>query len=323
MEIPRLRSFVYAAQLGSISKAATQLRVAQPVISRHVHKLERELGVPLLIRQGHGVRPTEAGETLLARGEAILRQLRQTKDEVVARASVASGEVTLAMPPAAGRTIAAELVARYRERCPNVTLHVLSGLSGFIRDWLSSGRVDVALVHDPQQARGMQARPLLVEDLEVIAPSAARMSKLPKPLRGLRLPRQFTVERIAELPLILPARPHGLRVIVEEAAARRGIELDVLEVDNLEIIKTLVERGLGFSVMAGNATEPEVRQRKLRKVAFAPPGISWTLGLVVADRRPSRAAVELVEVLEGLVQELVANGVWRGRPLASAEAQPG
>jgi len=316
LDIPRLRSFLYAAQLRSISKAAMQLRMAQPALSRHIHRLERELGVALLVRHGRGVRPTEAGETLLRKGELLVRQLAQTRDEVIAQSGVASGHIALAMPPGAGQALAPELIARYRAQCPNVSLQVFAALSGFIYDWLLEGRVDLALVHNPPRAKDIATRPLLVEDLYVIAPPANRMGRLPKSLRSL--PRLFQLRDIQALPLILPGRPHGLRVFVEEAAARQAIELKILEVDSLEIIKTLVEHGLGFSVVAYNAVQKEVKQRALRAVPLAGPGVSWTLALAMTERQPSRGALELIRVIEDLVREMVDQGIWRGR-LAAEE----
>ena len=314
MDIPHLRSFLYAAQLRSISKAAMQLRMAQPAVSRHIHRLEEELGVQLLVRHGRGVRPTEAGETLLRKGELLVRQLRQTRDEVIAQAGVASGHLALAMPPGAGQALAPELIARYRAQCPNVSLQVFAALSGFIYDWLLDGRVDLALVHNPPRAKDIVTRPLLIEDLYVIAPMARRMSRLPKSLRSL--PRQFELKQIGELPLILPGRPHGLRLFVEEIAAREALELNILEVDSLEIMKTLVEHGLGFSVVAYNAAQSEVKRRALRVVPIAAPGVSWTLALAMTERRPSRGALELVRLIEELVQEMVGRGIWRGRLVA-------
>lgn len=311
LDIPRLRSFLYAAQLRSISRAAMQLRMAQPALSRHIHRLEEELGVRLLVRHGRGVRPTEAGETLLRKGELLVRQLRQTRDEVIAQAGTASGHLAFAMPPGAGQTLAPELIARYRARCPNVSLQVFAALSGFIYDWLLEGRVDLALVHNPPRAKDIVSRALLVEDLYVIAPAAPRMERLPKRLR--RLPRQFDLKDLGEVPLILPGRPHGLRLFVEEIAARQSIELGILEVDSLEIIKTLVEHGLGFSVMAYNAAQREVERRALRAVPIAAPDMSWTLALAMTERRPSRGALELVRLIEELVREMVGRGIWRGR----------
>ena len=314
LDIPRLRSFLYAAQLRSISKAAMQLRIAQPALSRHIHRLEEELGVTLLVRHGRGVRPTEAGETLLRKGELLVRQLRQTRDDVIAQAGQASGHLALAMPPGAGQTLAPELIARYRLQCPKVSLQVFAALSGFIYDWLAEGRVDLALVHNPPRARDIVTRPLLVEDLYVIAPAANRMARLPKNQRTL--PRQFHLKDIGELPLILPGRPHGLRLFIEEVAAREGLRLSILEVDSLEIIKTLVEHGLGFSVVSYNAAQSEVKRRVLRAVPIAAPGISWTLALAMTERQPSRGAVELIRLIEELVREMVTQGVWRGHLVA-------
>lgn len=310
MDIPRLRAFLYAVELGSVSRAASRLRTAQSALSRQIRKLEEELGVQLLVREGRGVRPTEAGEALVRRGEWLLQQIQATAEEVQAHEGRPSGTVTLALPPGAAKTLGPQLVMRYRERCPNVTLRLRSGLSGFIRQWLAEGSLDAALLHDPPRIPDVVIRPLIDEDQYLIAPSAANVARLPRGLRAL--PRRFQLAELARLPLILPSRPHGLRALLDSLAARERITLDVLEVDNLELIKTLVESGAGFSVMAFNAAQLEVKRRVLRAVPLEPT-VSWQLALAMPKRQPTRATVELVKLLEELIVEMVARGVWRGR----------
>jgi LysR family nitrogen assimilation transcriptional regulator len=309
MDIPRLRAFLLACRLGSVSRAAAQLRIAQPALSRQIRKLEDELGVALLVREGRGVRATEAGEALVRRGEALFKTLQETIDDVQAHAGRPSGTVTLALPPGAGKTLGPRLVTRFRERFPAVTLRIRAALSGSIREWLTHGEVDVALIHDPPRMHEIELRPLLEEQHYLIAPAQARSIHLPSAVR--RLPNTVEFRSLGELPLILPSRAHGLRKLLEECAARERIDLQITEVDNLELIKTLVESGVGFSVMAYNAAQEEVRRRVLRAVPLT-PALSWQLSLAIPRKQPTRAASELVHLIEELLEALIREGYWRG-----------
>ncbi|MEN9773578.1 MAG: hypothetical protein RL322_648 [Pseudomonadota bacterium] len=309
MDIPRLKAFMLASRLGSMSRAAAELRIAQPALSRQIRKLEQELGVPLLVREGRGVRKTEAGEALALRGEALFRNLQETVEAVQAHAGRPSGTVTLALPPGAGKTLAPQLITRYRHRFPSVTLRIRSALSGSIRDWLTRNEVDVALIHDPPRMPEVEIRPLLEEAQYLIAPAQAMLDALPKHAR--KLPREPQWSDLAGLPLILPSRLHGLRQLIEDTAARERVDLQVTEVDNLELIKTLVESGAGYSVMAYNAAQEEVRRRVLRAMPLSPT-LSWQLALATPRRQPTRAAAELIRMIETLVAELIGQGLWRG-----------
>ena len=82
MEIRELRSFLHVAHAGSVSRAAQELRVAQPALSRQIQKLEHELGMPLFSRHGRGVRLSTAGSQLLERAEAIIRLVHEASEEI-------------------------------------------------------------------------------------------------------------------------------------------------------------------------------------------------------------------------------------------------
>jgi LysR family nitrogen assimilation transcriptional regulator len=77
MELKELRNFMRVARAGSVSRAAQELRLAQPALSRQIRKLEHELGVSLFARHGRGVRLSAAGSLLLERAEAITTLVHQ------------------------------------------------------------------------------------------------------------------------------------------------------------------------------------------------------------------------------------------------------
>src|SRR5437667_11548539 len=85
MELRSLAYFVRIAELGSITRAASHLRLAQPALTRHVQRLEEELGVALFTRANRGVRLTEAGEKLLESASRILRDVERSGDEIRAQ----------------------------------------------------------------------------------------------------------------------------------------------------------------------------------------------------------------------------------------------
>src|SRR6185369_8264563 len=99
MDIRELRYFTHVARVGSFNKAAAQLNVAQPALSRQLKKLEDELGVQLLIRNGRGVELTEAGSVLLAQAESLILQIEETAQLVSGQKEKFKGQIILGLPP--------------------------------------------------------------------------------------------------------------------------------------------------------------------------------------------------------------------------------
>ncbi len=303
MEFRELRYFAAIAELSSFSKAAAQLRIAQPALSRQVHKLESELGVELFLRHGRGVTLTPAGEMLLVKAGGILRDMRKVRDDVASCAAEASGTLTLGVPPAAGRVLLPPLLLRYAEHCPNVVIRIMEGFSGHLHDWLVSSRSDIALMHNPCLGADLERVPLLEEEMYLVSPPDANV------------PDGIGLSELTTLPLILPGPPHSLRQLVAGAMAGVGHTLKpAMEVDGLAIIKGLVEHGLGHTVLTYASVAEEVARGALRATRITRPGITWNLAIVLRkDVRQNRAATLMVEMMREEVDKLVNAGQWRGK----------
>src|ERR1700741_3960966 len=125
MELRALFYFVRIAELGSITRAASHLRVAQPALTRQVQRLEDELGVALFTRVNRGVRLTEAGVKLCESATRILRDVERTGDEIRAPQAHPSGKVILGVTPTMCPVLVPELFAWMRQHYPMIELKVV------------------------------------------------------------------------------------------------------------------------------------------------------------------------------------------------------
>ena len=173
MDTKALRYFNAVAEFGSYSRGAEFLRLSQPALSRQITRLEQELGTALFRRNGHGITLTDAGRTLLARSQLILRQIEQTRDEVRGGAGGLAGTVTLGVPPAAGTYLVPSLYRRFVAEHPRVALKIVGGYSSYIHEWLVRGQVDLACLHDPLPQRGFEIVPLVQEPVFVVGRSGS------------------------------------------------------------------------------------------------------------------------------------------------------
>ncbi|WP_439547643.1 LysR family transcriptional regulator [Falsiroseomonas sp.] len=313
MDLRQLNTFVQVAELGSLSRASDRLRIAQPALSRQIRLLEEELRVPLFTRHGRGMVLTAAGERLRTRAASILRDVEETRAGLMEEAGAVRGRVIFGMPPTVGAVVANRLVERFLTAHPEVKLRVVQAFSGYLLEWLQGGEVDIAVVYAGARAAGVRASPLLVETLCFVTASG----QVPSPHHGIGF------AAVAAHRLILPGPQHGLRLLVEAEAERRGLALDVaVEADDLTVLKGLVLRGLGATILPRAAVHEEVEAGRLHAAPIIDPHLSRKL--VVAEplgRQPGNAVRRFAEMLREEVGAMVESGVWDGQ-LIAADTKP-
>lgn len=310
MELRELRNFLRVARAGSVSRAAKELRLAQPALSRQIRKLEHELGVALFSRHGRGVRLSSAGSLLLERAEAITDLVHQTRQEIKDDRSSMRGRLALGVPPAAGRLIIPPFVERFQKTWPQTTLHMREGVTSSLLEWLVDKRLDIALLHNPPHLETLGIIPLLTERMLVIGPPAHL-------IKDRRHPASFRIRDIGELPLILPNMAHTNRRLVEHAALEHGVRLRIkIEADSVAFAKAMVENGLGYTILTYAAVRDEVTSHRLTAYPIVRPTLSTQVSIVTLRGEPaSNLTRDAGVLLHDVCRALVRGKQWAGAQL--------
>ena len=306
MDTRALRYFQAVAEFGSYSRSAEFLGISQPAVSRQIRTLEQELGRQLFVRHSHGVSLTDAGRTLLERGQVIMRQFDQAREDIRRGHAGASGTITLAVPPAAGNLLVPELARRFAAAYPNVFLKIAAGFSVYIHEWMVRGRVDLACLHDPIPQPSFVVTPLVREEVFLVGRRGS-----------LDLPRGYArTQDLADVPLILPARPNASRRLLDGWLSRRGIRLNVrMEADDHLIIRALLKEGLGYSLLTQGAFRSELPLGELQAWPLRPRAF-WGLALMeLSDDRRNVAVAGLAEMIRTTARDLVRAKEWPGATL--------
>jgi DNA-binding transcriptional LysR family regulator len=170
MREAHLRDFIAVADTGSLRGAARQLKLTQGAVSKNLIALEREFGVPLLVRSTHGVELTDFGRILLRRARLADTELRKAKDEIAQATGHEQGVVNVGLSSAAEATLAAEAVRRFRTLHPEARVNLRGGTAPTLLGLLRDGRLDFAVspVSKPVLGADLRAERLFSADFVVV-----------------------------------------------------------------------------------------------------------------------------------------------------------
>ena len=302
MELRQLRYFVRVAELGSMGRAAADLGLVTSALSQQIARLEGELSTRLLQRTAGGVVPTEAGLAFLRQARLALRHT-----DAAARAAQharLSGAGSVGLAPTTGAVLGVPLMRAMRERYPEVRLHLVESLSGHLAAMLESRQIDLAVLFRADRGGRWSTQPLLSERLFLIGPPAC----LPAGLG-----RRVSLARLADVPLILPSGPHGLRLTIDTAFAAARVQPRVVaEVDSLALLMDAVREGLGATIQPGAAVARQPADTlRLHELSDA---LARRDNLIVSlsdDELPPAALAARV-LLREVASGLVDAGRWPG-----------
>ena len=310
-DLKRLRYFLTVAELGSVTRAASELHVAQPALSHQMHLLEDEIGTQLFSRGPQGVRLTDAGRKLAHESRSLLDHLKNMRERVRADEQEPEGAVVLGVAQTIGPIITAPLLELTRERLPRVQLQIRELMSSDIPELLRSGSIAFALSYAIPSGRGVRSRNIFVEDLFLVGTRSAATRHFPG-----GVPQQISFRELADVPLYLSARYNGFREDLERIARQKKIRLNVAaEVDSVAIRKELALSGAGFTILSPATIRREM-SRHVIAVPIVQPNVRRTVCFVHRNVSTlARAEQELARLLTETLDRLLSTGAWTGTTL--------
>jgi DNA-binding transcriptional LysR family regulator len=206
------------AQQGSMAKAARHLAISQPVISKVIADLERELGRPLLDRDRHGAEPTIYGASLLKHGLAVFDELRQSVKEIEYLAGATTGELRIAAPNVIAAGFLAAVIKSLHRRHPNLTIHVTLSLAvDTLHRALRDRNVDLILgrILTPFVEEDLKAEILFNESTMVVAGRRNRWARR----------RKIELSDLIHEPWVFPVAGSVGELIATEMFRSSGLEM--------------------------------------------------------------------------------------------------
>ncbi len=307
MDLKQLEYFVRVAELGSFTRASVALNVAQPALSRQVRLLEVELRQTLLLRNGRGAQPTEAGKLLLAHGRGILHQVERAHEELGRVRGSLAGRVAVGLPTSLARVFTVPLTRAFRAELPDATISVSEGLSVALLESLIAGRLDIAVLYNAQPTPEIDITPLMEEDLLLV------QRRPPGPLEEPP-PGPLALIEVAKLALVIPSRPNAVRMQVESELANLGCRLKIaLEIDGVSAILDLVADGAGAAVLSRNAVASSLNPLAYSVRTLTAPLLRTKVSAASSSVRPATLTQQAaLALLKRIVQDGESRTVHAG-----------
>lgn len=289
MNLEQLRGFTTIARVGHFTRAAEELHLTQPSLSRQISTLEQDLGSVLFHRARGNITLTPAGAALLPLATRILADEDSIRREMDELAGLRRGRVRLGAPPTLCVSLVAEVLSVYRKNYPGIELQIFEAGSRNLLEELSAGQLDLALIvtseHSVNEVH-LHNKPLLREQL-VVADS---------PAKPLLEHTSITLQELAPVEQIAFSHSYDLRAATSNAY--RALDMApniVIDGAEMDAVLRFVQAGLGVAVVPATVL---THRSDLRAVELSGPKLERTIGL--AHRRDvtlTRAAAAMQDLI--------------------------
>jgi DNA-binding transcriptional LysR family regulator len=299
MLLAQINAFLEVARRGSITRAAEALYVTQPTLTARIQHLETELGEPLFTRTRQGTRLTDTGRAFLPYAERAMQALEEGQRLVAGRRRGATGELTIGAAPSVGTYALPVILKRFARAYPTVRLVVKTGHSEEVMAMVLSSEVQLGLM-----------RPLRHPDLDLQHVYEDALVLVVHPEHRFAAKGAIALADVGDQSLILFDRTSSYHDLTSALFRGAGVSpSSLMELDNIEATKKMVEQGLGVALLPLMAVAGELATGQLRRVdlADAPP---MRRQIVAARRRdagrplgPVGAFLELLPRMPELLRD--------------------
>ena len=255
----------------NITAAAERLHTSQPGVSKQLKQLEDELGFPIFLRQGRTLtRITPAGKRVIERSLRILREVQSIKRLAQEQRGDGRGTLSIGTTHTQARYVLPPVIRKFRERYPQVELHLHQGTSEQIADFAARDRIDFAINTGSQELfTNLVLLPCYRWHRRIVVPQGHPLAKESK----------VTIEMLAKYPIVTYVFGFSGPSSLQQIFARAGLTPHVaLTARDADVIKTYVRLGLGVGVVASMAIDPreDADLVSIDAAHLFPAHLTWT-----------------------------------------------
>jgi DNA-binding transcriptional LysR family regulator len=264
ISLQKLEAFCLVVRLGSVSRAAEEMFVTQPVVSAHLHSLQERVGVPLLQRVGRGLELTEAGRAVHAWAEELLRRRDDLAQELDAMADGTAGAVHIGASMTVGNYLLTPALMEFRRENPSARLTLQISTPEDATEAVSAGRSDFCVIASYGTVSSDRLEARMIGKQRFVLVGAPTDSSLPD---------RVSVEELRAMPFVCPPGGQSIRRSQDAALAALGVTHRevVIELGSAEAIKQAVQGHLGVAVLWESSVRADLEEGRLREIEIDAP----------------------------------------------------
>jgi DNA-binding transcriptional LysR family regulator len=254
----RLNVFYTVAKRLSFTKAAAELFVTQPAVTKHIQELEHHFGTALFDRRGNQISLTSAGSVLLRHAETIMATYRQLEFDMNALKGQPGGTLRLGASTTVAQYVIPPVLARFHEQSADVSISMLSGNTEQVEQQLLNNDIDLGLVEGRTHHSDIRYTPFVKDELVLICRSDHPLADRD----------EITLDELRAVPIVLRERGSGSLEVVEHALRGVGLRLTDLTVEmqlgSTESIKSYLSSSRCMAFVSVFAVQDELRLGTLK-----------------------------------------------------------
>ncbi|MEG1616920.1 MAG: LysR family transcriptional regulator [Bacteroidales bacterium] len=254
----RLKVFQSVAYNLSFTKAAKELYISQPAITKHIQELESEYKMPLFERMGNKITLTHAGELLLSHAETILNAYRQLDFEMNILNGNYVGELHLGASTTIAQYVLPPLLATFIKKFPNIKVSLINGNTRDIERAVIEHRIGLGMVEGSSRLINLRYAPFIKDELVVVTSTSSALASYD----------EITLEKLKQLPLVIREVGSGSLEILETELGRHQIKLAqlniLIQLGSTESIKLFLENADCLGIVSIQAVRNEISSGKMK-----------------------------------------------------------
>jgi LysR family hydrogen peroxide-inducible transcriptional activator len=268
MEFDQLRYFLQVAKRGNFTRAAEDLRISQPALSRSIQKLEDDLGQPVFERRARSVGLTDAGLLLQSRAQQVLSIIEDTMAEITDDGQ--SGRIRIGAIPTIAPYFLPEILQKFSTEFPKASLIVQENTTDILLKSCTQGEMDLAIVALPVPVRYLEVEELFQEELLLVLP----------PEHPLADKSRIRITDVEPFPFVLLDEAHCLSDSIVSFCRQRSFQPVAVErTSQLTMVQELVSLSHGVSLIPAMAQRRDQSDRRVYR-SLANPKPTRTIAVV-------------------------------------------
>ena len=270
MDIRHLSCFVEVARQQSFTKAAQKLNVTQPSISKMIKTLEEELDVTLFYRSSKNAVLTDAGKAVLRPAITILNSFNNLSVELSNVIHLKKGNLTVGIPPMVGVCFFSEIIYKFKERFPNITLKLIEVGSKQIERDIEEGSLDIGVISLPLRDKNISIMPFIAEPMHIILRKDHPLAANPV----------IQYQELEKESFIMFRQDFSIRDPLIDRCRQSGFNPNIVcESSQWDFIAAMVDANLGVAFLPATLSD-RLSIYDLVSVPLEDPIVPWNLALI-------------------------------------------